>query len=209
MSVFKLPERPLRLPQWQLKATRYTVHTISIGLLCLAYYRALFGLVIGDPVQYLLDFTGISALNLLALSLLVTPLARNLRFVQAMILRRTFGVYAAIYALAHFIAFIAFELQFEWGFILSEIIQRPYISVGFIALTILSLLLITSNRFSQKKLKANWQSLHNFVYLSVCLGVLHYLWAVKTIGPKPIIYSLLFLLLFYLRREKLLKLIKK
>jgi sulfoxide reductase heme-binding subunit YedZ len=201
--------KPIRLRPWQVNFLRVAVHLFSVSLLLVAYYRGLVGLVSGDPVQYLLDFTGIGALNLLALSLLISPVAKKFKFAQIMVLRRTFGVYSAVYALAHLFAFIAFELQYEWLLIASEIVERPYITVGFAALLLLTGLLLTSNKFSQRCLKRKWQTLHNFVYLVVCLGVLHYLWAVKTIGPKPVIYAFIFSLLLMLRKEKLVNLFKK
>ncbi|WP_110427140.1 protein-methionine-sulfoxide reductase heme-binding subunit MsrQ [Glaciecola sp. KUL10] len=201
--------KPIRIKPWKIQTLRLSIHGFSNLLLGFAYYQALLGLVLGDPVQYLLDFTGIGALNLLALSLVISPIASKLKFAQLMPLRRTLGIYSAIYAIAHFYAFVAFELQFEWLIIVSEIIERPYITVGFIALFLLTTLLITSNRISKNWLKSRWQKLHNYVYISVCLGVLHYLWAVKTIGPQPVIYAFIFALLLFARRKKITNLFKK
>ncbi|MDT0594322.1 sulfite oxidase heme-binding subunit YedZ [Glaciecola petra] len=160
-------------------------------------------------MQYLLDFTGIGALNLLLLSLTISPLSRVFKFIQLIRIRKTLGVYAAIYALSHFGVFIVFELQFEWRLIVSEIIDRPYITVGFCSLFILSLLLVSSFDFAKSKLKRNWQRLHNWVYLALALACLHFLWSIKSTEIEAIIYFAMGIAALLLRRDKLLKPLKQ
>jgi sulfoxide reductase heme-binding subunit YedZ len=184
-------------------AFRILIHAVSIVWLSGFYYQALSGQLSGDPVQHLLDFTGIGALNLILLSLIVSPLAQYLRFAQLMRVRKTLGVYAGVYALAHLYTFTAYELQFEWYLLASEIIERPYITVGMLALLILSALLITSLDKIKRLMGTKWQKLHNFVYIAVALGCLHYLWAVKSNVYEPLIYIALTVILLFLRRKKI------
>jgi len=131
-------KRPIRIGNNWLRVLRYAIHAIGALWLVLVYYSALNGSLPGDPVQYLLDFSGIGALHFLLLSLTISPLAKMLKFSQLMRIRKTLGVYAAVYALFHFYTFTAYELQYEWLLILDEIIERPYITVGMIALLVLS-----------------------------------------------------------------------
>ncbi len=196
-------KKPIRLPNKTVILIRALIHSISIIYLFYVFYLAFSGKLLGDPVQYLLDFTGIGAINLLLLSLIISPLAVAFKMGQVMRLRRSLGVYASLYALAHFGVFIAFELQFEWALIASEIVKRPYITVGFTALLILTALLITSITTIKKKMGAKWMRLHKFVYLATALALIHYIWSIKAEEFQPIIYMGLGLLILFIRGKKL------
>ncbi|MDU0355293.1 ferric reductase-like transmembrane domain-containing protein [Paraglaciecola aquimarina] len=99
--------------------------------------------------------------------------------------------------------YIVFELQFEWSLLFSEIIKRPYITVGFVALIILSTLTLTSTKNMQRKLGKNWQKLHNWVYLAALMIALHFIWSVKSNLTEPLIYWAILLLLLSFRKNKL------
>ena len=73
----------------------------------------------------------------------------------------------------------------------SEIITRPYLTLGMISWAILLALAVTSTQAMQRKLGRRWQLLHNFVYLVAILAPIHYLWSVKIVSPQPVIYALL------------------
>lgn len=198
-------------PTW-LTLARYCIHLGALAFLGLNYYWGLEGQLSGDPVQALLDFSGISALNLLIATLLVAPLAQRFKFAQLMQYRKTLGVYAAVYALFHLYIFIAYELAFEWRLIIEEITQRPYITVGFVALVLLSLLLVTSLDTIKKKMKSRWQKLHNAIYLIAILGAVHFLWSVKSNITEPIIYLSIFICLLFLpkiRRNRIRTIFKR
>nr|WP_136252271.1 protein-methionine-sulfoxide reductase heme-binding subunit MsrQ [Ningiella ruwaisensis] len=199
---------PVRVPSYGINALRYAIHVVAFCWLAWVYYLALNGSLDGDPVQYLLDFSGIGTLHLLMLSLLVSPIAMRFKFAQLMQIRKTLGVYAASYALFHFYVFTAYELQYEWKLILSEIVERPYITVGMVALLILSALLLTSLNKIKKRMGKNWQKLHNFTYLALILGCIHYLWSVKSDWYEPAIYIVLATILLLFRRKKIQKIIK-
>lgn len=202
------PTAPIRLAPNIMLAARVCLH-ITIGLWAtIVFYEALFGSLPGDPVQYLLDFSGTGALNLLMLSLSISLVSQHLKFAQLMKFRKTLGVYAAVYALLHFSVFIAFELQFEWNLLLSEIIERPYITVGFSALLILVVLLTTSFEKLKRRMGPLWQQIHNGVYLALILGNIHYIWSVKSLELLPIIYIALTLILFLFKRNKIIKIFK-
>ena len=201
--------KPLRIKPLYINTLRFGVHIISTVWVAYIYYMAITGTLPGDPVQYLIDFTGIGALNLLLLSLCVTPLSSYFKMQQAMVLRKTLGVYAALYALIHVSVFVVFELQFEWQLILSEIIKRPYITVGFVALCILTALLVTSFQRVKLSMGRAWQNLHNLVYVALFLGALHYIWSIKSTEVQPIIYMALSLLILVTRRHKIQNMFKK
>jgi sulfoxide reductase heme-binding subunit YedZ len=131
-----------------------------------------------------------------------------MKFAQLIKLRKTFGVYSAIYALAHLFTYIAFELQYEWALVLSEIIKRPYITVGFLGLSILTLMLMTSFNTVQRKMGKYWGKLHRWVYLALILIALHFVWSIKSQEIEPYFYIALSALLLYLRKEKIKRIFK-
>lgn len=191
-----------------MNAFRYLLHAVACTWLTYVFYQGISDNLGGDPVQALLDFTGISALNLLVLSLIISPLATRLKFSQLMQLRRPLGIYSAVYAFTHFLVFVAFELQFEMKLVFNEIIDRPYITVGFLNLVILITLAITSINSIKRKMGKSWFSLHSLSYVAVILGGLHYLWLVKSAWYEPALYLSFSLFLIYLRRQKIKKLFK-
>ena len=179
------------------------IHLGAFLPLAYTFYLAASDQLGGDPVEALLHFTGIGGFNLLLLSLLVSPLAK--KFKQALLLRvrRLLGLYAFVYALVHLLSYIVFELQLNWALLVSEIIKRPYITVGFAAFLILTALALTSSQLAQRKLKARWQRLHNWVYLALLLVALHFIWSVKSDLTEPLIYWAMALFLLAQRKSKL------
>lgn len=201
MNKFKLTPRRLLL-------LKVIIHLGALVPFLWTFYLASLDQLGGDPVESLLHFTGISAFNLLLMSLLVSPTAKRFKMAPLMKTRRLLGLYAFFYALVHFLSYLFFELQFEWQLLISEIIKRPYITVGFLGLVILLSLSLTSTRKIQIKLGKKWQSLHNWVYAASLLIALHYIWSVKSDIIQPLIYWLLLLFLLYQRKEKLTRWLK-
>jgi sulfoxide reductase heme-binding subunit YedZ len=202
-------QKPIRLAAAHIVAVKVLIHLSALGCLLRAYYLALSDQAGGDPVEAVLHFTGIGAFNLLLLCLLVSPVAKWSKQSRLMALRRLLGLYVFVYAFAHFASFIAFELQFEWRLVWAEVVDRPYITVGFAALVILLALTITSNKGAQKKLGRSWQVLHHGIYLAALLTALHYLWSVKSAELQPFVYLLVLVVLLLPRRRKLLRFYRK
>ena len=184
---------------WLLKTV---IHLAALIPLVYTYYLAIIDQLGGDPVEAILHFTGIGALNILLLSLLISPLAK--RFKQAYLLqtRRLVGLYAFTYALFHILSFLFFEVQFNWQLFVDEIIQRPYITVGMLAFTVLLLLAVTSVSALKRKMGKRWQQLHNWVYPAAILAVIHFYWSVKSELIEPSIYLVMVAVLLTLRADK-------
>lgn len=158
----------------------------------------------GDPVQYIIHFTGKGTLHGLMLTLLITPLAKRLKMGPLMQTRRLLGLWTFSYGVLHLLAFVSLDLLFAWNMLLTEILKRPYLLVGMAGLLILTALAVTSLRSVQRRMGAHWQRLHNWVYLVALLAPIHYLWSVKSEIIEPSLYLLLCLWLLWLRRDKLL-----
>jgi sulfoxide reductase heme-binding subunit YedZ len=197
--------KSIRITATQAFWLKLVLHLVALSLLLVTYYQAFTDQLGADPVKEILHFTGIGAFNLLLISLLISPLAKYLRLGQLVTLRRPIGLYAFAYATCHFSSVLIFELQLEWSLIFSELLKRPYIAVGFMALLILSMLAATSTKSTQRRMGKTWQKTHNWVYVASLLVALHYIWSVKSEIIQPIIYGLVLIILLSTRKAKLLK----
>lgn len=182
---------------------KLAIHTISLFLLANLYFQAVNDNLGADPVEAVLHFTGIGAFNLLILSLIISPLTQQFKWTFLLKTRRLLGLYSFAYVLCHLLSFLAFEVQFDWSLFISEIIERPYITVGMLAVLILILLAVTSFSTIKKQMGRKWQQLHNGVYLALCLVALHFYWSVKSEIIEPSIYIVISLVLLYFRKHKI------
>lgn len=180
-------------------------HLFILGWLLFTYYLAIIGDLGADPVDAVIHFTGIGALNLLLVTLTLSSIAKRFKLPILFRFRRLLGVYSFLYAFCHVLSFWAFEVQFDFQFFIQEISQRNYIIVGLSAFILLFALAITSFKFVQKKMKSRWQKLHNWVYLAAIFAVIHFYWSVKSELIEPLSYVLALVVLLYLRKKKLTK----
>lgn len=143
-----------------------------------------------NPIEEVTHRTGWWTLTFLMLTLSVTPV-RQLTGVGWLVkLRRMLGLYASFYALLHFATYIAIDQFFAFGYILEDIMDRPYITVGFTAFVLLIPLAATSTKKMVKRLGGRrWNRLHKLVYVAAALGVLHFLWLVKADIREPAIFG--------------------
>ena len=144
-----------------------------------------------DPAQTLSIETGEWTLRFLILTLAVTPVRQLFGLVQIGRLRRMIGLFTFFYASFHFMSWMAFILGFRWFAILEELIERPYITVGFLSYVILFLLGFTSTNAMVRRLGKNWKKLHQLVYLASVLAIIHLLWILRTDISEAIFYGAL------------------
>tara|TARA_B100000768_G_scaffold47097_1_gene45885 strand:+ start:2842 stop:3459 length:618 start_codon:yes stop_codon:yes gene_type:complete len=168
------------------------VHLVALCPLVNLYYAAINDRLGGDPVEAVIHFTGIGALNCLLISLLISPLAKNFKLGFLIHFRRMIGLYAFVYALCHILNFLFFEVQFDLVLFIEEIFKRPYITVGMTAFLFLLALAVTSTAKMRRKLRKNWQKLHNASYLIALLVAIHFYWSVKSDVTEPLIYFALY-----------------
>ena len=142
-----------------------------------------------DPVRRVLGIFAHSALNLLLITLSVTPLRQLTGNARLLRVRRMLGVFAFSYALLHFLTYIGPFQGFSWSAIVKDLVKRPYITLGFTALLLLVPLAVTSTNGWMRRLKRRWQSLHRLIYPIAILGVWHYWWQVKKDIREPLIYA--------------------
>ena len=159
-----------------------------------------------DPAQALSIETGEWALRFLLLTLAITPFRQIFRMVEIARLRRMIGLFAFFYASIHFLSWMAFILGFRWLAIAEELVERPYITVGFLAYVILFLLGVTSTNSMVRRLGKNWKRLHKFVYAASILAIVHLLWILRTDITEAVIYGVLLVILLGYRIIRKLKL---
>ena len=161
------------------------------------------GWLSADPAKDIQHFTGRMALKFLLGTLLVTPLARYGKQPLLIRVRRLLGLWCFAWATLHLVSYALLELGIDnIGLLGSELISRPYLTLGIISWFILLLLSLTSFQKAQKKLGRNWQKLHNAIYIVLILAPIHYLWSVKTFSPQPWIYAFIALVLLLWRYKK-------
>ncbi|WP_106477139.1 protein-methionine-sulfoxide reductase heme-binding subunit MsrQ [Phytohalomonas tamaricis] len=132
-----------------------------------------------EPGRYLLLNFGQGALVLLLITLSLTPLTKLTRWKGFSVVRRQLGLWTFSYGLAHLLCYLLFILALDWSALGTELQRRPYIIVGALALLILLILSLTSNRASMRRLGKRWKALHKLVYLVLALVLLHFFWIVR------------------------------
>ena len=84
---------------------------------------------------------------------------------------------------------MAFLLGFRFFAIIEELVERPYITLGFSAYLILLALGVTSPKAVARKLGKNWKRLHRLVYIAAVLGVVHLLWILRSDISEALLYG--------------------
>ena len=200
------PSRPrpaLRLPPPP-KALVFVLAAAPLALL-LAGASGLAGQDLGpNPVRELTHVTGKTALNLLLITLMVSPLRALTGDARWMRLRRMLGLSAFAYAALHLAVYVVLELDLDLGDLGGELAKRPYIWVGAAALLALLPLAVTSTDRWMRRLGRRWQTLHRLAYPAAALGIWHYYWQVKADILEPLLYAaaLALLLLWRARRAR-------
>lgn len=163
-----------------------------------------------DPAKDIQHFTGRMALKFLLGSLLITPLARYGKQPLLIRVRRLTGLWCFAWATLHLVSYSLLELGISnLGLLGSELISRPYLTLGIISWLVLLALALTSFQRAQRALGKRWQWIHNGVYLVLILAPIHYLWSVKTWSPQPWIYAFIALILLLFRYKKALKVFQR
>jgi methionine sulfoxide reductase heme-binding subunit len=148
-----------------------------------------------EPARRLLHACGITALNLLLITLLVTPVRQLTGWNHVIRLRRMLGLFAFFYALLHFICYAWLDQGFDIRAIGADIVKRPYITVGMAALLLLIPLAVTSTNNMMRRLGRKWTSVHRLIYVITALGVWHFWWQVKKDIREPLLYVGMFAVL--------------
>ena len=168
-----------KVPAW----TLYIVLPIPAIIL---FFQAANGSLGPEPINVLEREYGEIALQLLILGLAITPLMRFAR-INLIKFRRAIGVMAFAYVFAHLLVWLVLDVQIL-SQIWSDILKRPYITVGMVAFVVMLPLAFTSNNWSVRKLGPTWRKLHKLTYGVAVLGGLHFVMLSKGWQLEPLIY---------------------
>jgi sulfoxide reductase heme-binding subunit YedZ len=153
-----------------------------------------------NPIATALNQLGLLALVLLVATLCCTPLKLALGWTWPMRVRRTFGLLAFFSALLHFALYLGIDQGFDLQQVGADIVKRPFIAVGAVALLLLLPLAWTSSKRAVSRLTFPvWQQLHRLVYPIAILAALHFYLRVKVDHTQPLIYAGLISVLLAIR----------
>jgi sulfoxide reductase heme-binding subunit YedZ len=157
-----------------------------------------------DPGEALMLATGEWGARLLMLCLLISPLRSWTGWSRLIQLRRMLGLYCFFYACLHFLLFMHFYLGWTVARLIEEVVERPYVTLGFLAWLLLLPLAITSTRAMQRRLRQRqrWTLLHRAVYVVALLISLHMLWQVRSDIGEALLYTAVFMLLLSWRLRR-------
>ena len=109
------------------------------------------------------------------------------------------GLFIFFYATLHLLIYVGIDYRFDWEPIINDVVKKKYIYIGFSAWLLLIPLALTSSKKMMKLLKHNWKKLHRLFYIIAIFGSLHFIWLSKTIFFKPLIYTVIILILLSFR----------
>jgi sulfoxide reductase heme-binding subunit YedZ len=134
-----------------------------------------------DPTATISFATGSTTLNLLTISLAITPVRRLIKPLSWIgPWRKLIGLFAFFYACVHLLAYLALYAGFNVQTMIDDIAKRRFITMGMLAWLLLVPLALTSTNWSIRKLGGKrWKRLHQLVYVAAVCGVIHYWWQVK------------------------------
>jgi sulfoxide reductase heme-binding subunit YedZ len=152
-------------------------------------------MLVGDlganPIQELTHRTGFAAIVFLVLTLAVTPARRLLRAGALMRFRRMLGLFAFFYVSLHLLIYVVDQtylsgLGLSPTAIVEDIVERPFITLGFLGFLLLTPLAVTSTKGWVRRLGGRrWQVLHWLVYPAAVAGAVHFFWSVKADTTRP------------------------
>ncbi len=142
-----------------------------------------------NPIEEIQDRFGIWALRFIMITLAITPLRRASGWNWLVRFRRMFGLFTFFYVLLHFLTWFILDSEMLLSAILEDLTERPFITIGFAALVLLTALAVTSTDGMRRRMGRRWQKLHYAVYVIASLGVWHYWWQVKKDITEPGTYA--------------------
>jgi sulfoxide reductase heme-binding subunit YedZ len=143
-----------------------------------------------NPIDYITDTTGYTAITLLMITLTVTPLRRLTGRNEVIKLRRMLGLLAFFYACLHFSTWLVLDWFFDFTSMAADVVERPFITMGMATFLLLIPLAVTSTTGMIRRLGKRWLQLHRLVYVAGLTAVIHFWWVVKADFREPRLFAL-------------------
>ena len=187
--------RPILL---SLKSLTWVACLWPLGLLV---WQAVTNTLGPDPTAAITFRTGATTLNLLTISLAITPLRQlSPRLNWLIKFRRLLGLFAFFYGTLHLLTYVALYAGFDVNAMVADVVKRRFITAGVAAWLLMLPLAATSTTWAIRKLGGKrWNRLHKLVYLAAVCGVIHYWWQVKPGVLSPMANTLILVVLLAAR----------
>jgi methionine sulfoxide reductase heme-binding subunit len=143
-----------------------------------------------NPIDYITDTTGTTALTLLVITLGVTPLRRLTGRNELIRLRRMLGLLAFFYACLHVSTWLVLDWFFDVASMAADVVERPFITMGMTTFLLLLPLAATSTTGMIRRLGRRWTQLHRLVYVAGVTAIIHFWWVVKADFREPRYFAL-------------------
>lgn len=155
------------------------------------FISLLLGQYFPDPGKLLMRLSGIWASVFVVAVMAMTLVGKieAFRFINRY--RRFIGLTAFFYALLHFVIYLVLFAGLSWTWISSDLVEKPYIYVGSLALIIMLVLATTSTKSMMRRLGKKWKPLHRSMYLAAIAVIAHLWWQVKDDISLAVYFSIL------------------
>lgn len=168
---------------------RLTIFAAALVPAAALVYWLFTGDLTANPIDFITDWTGTTALVLLLLSLTVTPLRRLSGRNEVIRLRRILGLFAFFYACLHLSTWVVLDWFFDVASMAADVVKRPFITLGMTTFALLLPLAVTSTAGMIRRLGKRWQLLHRLIYVAAVTAVIHFWWVVKADFREPRLYA--------------------
>jgi len=150
-----------------------------------------FGGLGANPVEAIIHNTGIWSIRFLIITLLITPLYHYSKFEIFKRLPKPIGLVAFFYVLNHFLCYAIIDQAGDFGVIVIDIIETPYLIVGWAGFLCLFTVGLASFNSFQNWFNKNRSTMSGLVYTAAILGVWHFFWQEKVIDYEAVIDAIL------------------
>ncbi len=170
--------------------TWWILNIFAIAIVLQYINQVLDGRNLENTVNRIYLESGKWAIRFLLISLAMTPIANVLGWRWLIRLRKTAGLWAFGFGMAHFLLFVTrhgIDIR-NWDTIF-DFLRQTYIFMAVVGLSILTTLALTSNRWAMRWLGRTWKKLHRWVYVAGILVLFHALIAIQSSKMISIMYG--------------------
>ena len=150
-----------------------------------------FGGLGANPVEAIIHDTGLWSIRFLIITLLITPLYHYSKYEVFKKLPKPIGLVAFFYVLNHFLCYAMIDQAGDLGVIVIDIIETPYLIVGWAGFLCLLIVGLASFNSFQDWFNKNRSTMSGLVYTAAVLGVWHFFWQEKVISYEAVIDAIL------------------
>nr|TFG54573.1 MAG: sulfoxide reductase heme-binding subunit YedZ [Hyphomicrobiales bacterium] len=141
------------------------------------------------PFDAITHYSGLWGIRILAATYLVSVLRRMGRWPRLVDVRRMIGVGCFCYLVFHVSLYVV-DQAFDIRTVISEIVLRIYLTIGFLAFAGITALAITSNDYMVRRMGGmRWRKLHWLIHPIIILAAIHNFMQSKLDMFQPTILS--------------------